>query len=135
MPSDRLDGQVVLVTGGGRGIGASIARELAGAGARVAVSARTRDEVECVADEVGGIAIVADVTRADDVGRMLEEVESQLGPIDLLVANAGIGGPDGATWKLTQTSGGRCRRSTSSACTSPAARRFPGCSSAGADAS
>ena len=100
MPSDRLDGQVVLVTGGGRGIGAGIARELAGAGARVAVSARTREEVESVAEEVGGIAIVADVTKGDDVGRMLEEVESQLGPIDLLVANAGIGGQDGATWEV-----------------------------------
>ena len=41
-----LDGQVALVTGGGRGIGANIARELAAAGARVAVSARTKDEVE-----------------------------------------------------------------------------------------
>jgi NAD(P)-dependent dehydrogenase (short-subunit alcohol dehydrogenase family) len=100
MPSDRLDGQVVLVTGGGRGIGASIARELAGAGAKVAVSARTKGEVESVAEEVGGVAIVADVTKADDVERMVREVESQLGPIDLLAANAGIGGPDGATWEV-----------------------------------
>ena len=100
MPSDRLDGQIVLVTGGGRGIGASIARELAGAGAKVAVSARTKGEVESVADEVGGIAIVADVTKADDVERMVREVESQLGPLDLLAANAGVGGPDGATWEV-----------------------------------
>lgn len=100
MPSDRLDNQVVLVTGGGRGIGASIARQLAGAGGKVAVSARTKGEVDSVAEEVGGVAIVADVTKADDVERMLRDVESELGPIDLLVANAGIGGPDGATWEV-----------------------------------
>jgi NAD(P)-dependent dehydrogenase (short-subunit alcohol dehydrogenase family) len=100
MPSDRLDGQVVLVTGGGRGIGEGIARELAGAGATVAVSARTRDQVEAVAEEIGGLAVVADVSVREDVERMVGEVESKLGPIDLLVANAGIGGPDGATWEV-----------------------------------
>ncbi|HEY7148704.1 MAG TPA: SDR family oxidoreductase [Gaiellaceae bacterium] len=100
MPSDRLDGQVVLVTGGGRGIGANIARELAGAGAKVAVSARSEGEVKAVAEEVEGLAVMADVSKREDVERMVAEVESELGPIDLLVANAGIGGPDGATWEL-----------------------------------
>ena len=100
MPSDPLDGQVVLVTGGGRGIGASIARELAGAGARVAVSARSKDEVEAVASEVDGLAVVADVSKREDVEQMVAEVESSLGPLDLLVANAGVGGPDGSTWEL-----------------------------------
>ena len=100
MPSDPLDGQVVLVTGGGRGIGASIARELAEAGARVAVSARTKAEVDAVAADIGGLALVADVAKREDVERMVNEVESELGPIDLLVANAGIGGPDGATWEV-----------------------------------
>jgi 3-oxoacyl-[acyl-carrier protein] reductase len=100
MPSDRLDGQVVLVTGGGRGIGASIARELAGAGAQVAVSARTKEEVEAVAAEIGGLAVVADVSKREDVERMAAEVQATLGPLDLLVANAGIGGPHGATWEV-----------------------------------
>jgi 3-oxoacyl-[acyl-carrier protein] reductase len=100
MPSNPLDGQVVLVTGGGRGIGANIARELAGAGARVAVSARTKDEVEAVAEEIGGVAVVADVSKREDVERMVSDVESELGPIDLLVANAGIGNQDGATWEI-----------------------------------
>jgi 3-oxoacyl-[acyl-carrier protein] reductase len=100
MPSDRLDGQVAFVTGGGRGIGANIARELAGAGARVAVGARTKDEVEAVASEIGGVAVVADVSKRADVERMVSEVESALGPIDLLVANAGIGNQDGATWEI-----------------------------------
>ena len=95
-----LDGQVALVTGGGRGIGAGIARELASAGARVAVSARTRDEVEAVAEEIGGVAVVADVSKAADVERMVRRVESSLGPIDLLCANAGIGNERGLTWEV-----------------------------------
>src|SRR5262249_19819831 len=57
-----LDGQVALVTGGGRGIGANIARELADAGARVAVAARTREQVEAVADDIGGLALELDVS-------------------------------------------------------------------------
>ena len=77
MPSeDRLDGQVVLVTGGGRGIGANIARELAAAGAKVAVSARTKDQVEAVAQEIGGLAVVADVSKREDVEVMVAQVES-----------------------------------------------------------
>jgi NAD(P)-dependent dehydrogenase (short-subunit alcohol dehydrogenase family) len=101
MPSeDRLDGQVTLVTGGGRGIGANIARELAAGGAKIAVSARTKDEVEAVAEEIGGLAVVADISKRDDVERMVREVESQLGPVELLVANAGIGSVDGATWEV-----------------------------------
>jgi 3-oxoacyl-[acyl-carrier protein] reductase len=94
-----LDGQVALVTGGGRGIGANIGRELAAAGARVAVSARTRDEVEAVAREIGGPAIVADVSKRESVEAMVREVESKLGPIDLLCANAGIGGREERAWE------------------------------------
>src|SRR5439155_11456961 len=88
---DALHGQVALVTGGGRGIGASIARELASAGARVAVAARTRGQVEEVAGEIGGVALEVDVTDRGAVERMVAETESRLGPIDLLAANAGIG--------------------------------------------
>jgi NAD(P)-dependent dehydrogenase (short-subunit alcohol dehydrogenase family) len=99
VPSDRLEG-VALVTGGGRGIGASIARELAGAGMRVAVTGRTRDQVDAVAAEVGGIALAGDVSQSEDVERWLDAAERKLGPIDLLVANAGIGGPQGDTWEL-----------------------------------
>ena len=92
--AERVDG-VALVTGGGRGIGANIARELTEAGMRVAVSARTRSQVDAVAREIGGVAIEADVSRGDDVERMVEEAERELGPVDLLVANAGISGAAG----------------------------------------
>ena len=95
-----LDGQIALVTGGGRGIGADIARELTAAGMRVAVSARTPHEVDAVAQEIGGLAVVADVSKREDVERMVATVESELGPIDLLAANAGIGSRDGAPWEV-----------------------------------
>jgi NAD(P)-dependent dehydrogenase (short-subunit alcohol dehydrogenase family) len=98
--ADDLSGQVALVTGGGRGIGASIARELAQAGARVAVAARTKSQVEDVAREIDGLALEVDVTDQSAVERMVDRTESELGPIDLLVANAGTGGPDGATWEV-----------------------------------
>ena len=75
-----------LVTGGGRGIGAGIARELAAAGWHVTVTGRTEEQVEAVAAEIGGTAVVGDVSKREDVERMLAEA----GPIDLLVANAGI---------------------------------------------
>ena len=85
-----MEGHVALVTGGGRGIGRGIARELADAGMRVAVSARTREQIEETAREVNGLAIVADASKREDVEQMVGEVERELGPIDLLVANAGI---------------------------------------------
>jgi 3-oxoacyl-[acyl-carrier protein] reductase len=92
---------VALITGGGRGIGANIARELAATGMHVAVSARTRPQVETVAREVGGIGVQADVSKRDDVARLVETVERELGAVDLLVANAGISisEPDGG-WEV-----------------------------------
>ena len=96
MSSD-LAGQVALITGGGRGIGRYVALELAEAGMKVAVSARTRSQVEETAADTGGLAIEADVSKPEDIERMVIETEAQLGPIDLLVANAGImtSEPDG----------------------------------------
>lgn len=99
MPSDALEG-VALVTGGGRGIGASIARELAAAGMRVAVTGRTREQVEAVAREIGGLALVGDVSREEDVAEWVTRTGERLGPIDLLAANAGIGTQEGATWEV-----------------------------------
>ncbi|MBD0337877.1 MAG: SDR family oxidoreductase [Thermoleophilia bacterium] len=83
-----------FVTGGGRGIGANIARELAAHGWEVVVAARTREQVEALAEEIGGRAIELDVTDAAAVERAIAEA----GPIDLLVANAGVG-RYGTTWE------------------------------------
>ena len=81
-----------LVTGGGRGVGESIARRLAADGMHVTVTGRTRDEVEKVAAEVGGSALLGDVSRREDVDRWAEVLEK----VDLLVCNAGISGPEEA---------------------------------------
>jgi NAD(P)-dependent dehydrogenase (short-subunit alcohol dehydrogenase family) len=90
-----LAGQRGFVTGGGRGIGENITRELAAAGMEVAVSGRTAEQVEAVAAAVGGRALVGDVARREDVERWFAE----LGPVDLLVANAGTGNR-GVSWEL-----------------------------------
>jgi len=79
-----------LVTGGGRGIGANIARALAGDGWDVWVAARSRDQVEAVAAEVGGHAVELDVASDESVQRAFDEV----GALDLLVANAGVASTD-----------------------------------------
>jgi 3-oxoacyl-[acyl-carrier protein] reductase len=100
MTGEELTGQIALVTGGGRGIGANIARELTEAGARVAVAARTREQVDEVAKEIGGLALELDVTDRAAVEKAAAATEQELGPLTLLVANAGIGGPDGATWEI-----------------------------------
>jgi 3-oxoacyl-[acyl-carrier protein] reductase len=94
-----LEGQVALVTGGGRGIGRLIARELADAGMRVAVAARSSGEVEETAQEIGGLAITADVSNAQEVEAMVAKVERELGPIDLLVNNAGVSGARASAWE------------------------------------
>jgi NAD(P)-dependent dehydrogenase (short-subunit alcohol dehydrogenase family) len=88
-----LEGQVAIVTGGGRGIGARTAAELAGAGMRVAVAARSRAEIEQVAGEIGGIAVQVDVSDAAAVADMVSRVEREPGPVDVLVNDAGITGP------------------------------------------
>jgi NAD(P)-dependent dehydrogenase (short-subunit alcohol dehydrogenase family) len=85
-----------LVTGGGRGIGANVARELAADGWDVVVTARTAGEVDAVAAEIGGRAVVCDVSRQGDVERMVAEA----GELDLLVANAGIAIWEQTPWEL-----------------------------------
>jgi NAD(P)-dependent dehydrogenase (short-subunit alcohol dehydrogenase family) len=75
-----------LVTGGGRGIGAGIARALAGDGWDVVVAARSGGQVQAVADEIGGEWVEVDVSDRDSVERMV----AQAGEVDLLVANAGV---------------------------------------------
>ena len=99
MPSESLSG-VALVTGGGRGIGADVARELAACGMRVAVTARSADEVEAVAAEVGGLALVGDASLREAVDGWVARVDAELGPVDLLVANAGVGLWEERAWEV-----------------------------------
>ena len=82
----------VLVTGGSRGIGAALAREFAGAGARVSLTARTTEAIEALAAELGGKAFTADLLDPASVDSLVERVEAEAGPIDVLVNNAGYEG-------------------------------------------
>jgi 3-oxoacyl-[acyl-carrier protein] reductase len=95
-----LQGRVALVTGGGRGIGRNIALELASAGMKVAVSARSKEEIEETAAEIDGLAIQCDVSSRDEVERTVAETEAKLGPLDLLVANAGMAIDEDPAWEV-----------------------------------
>ena len=85
-----LNGARVLVTGGSKGIGASLARAYAAAGANVVVAARPSDELDAVATEVDGHAVAVDLTDAAAVEDLIPGVEADLGPVDVLVNNAGM---------------------------------------------
>jgi NAD(P)-dependent dehydrogenase (short-subunit alcohol dehydrogenase family) len=85
-----LAGKHALITGGGSGIGAAIALKLAGAGAAVSLVGRRRGPLEETASRLPRAkAIVADVTREEDIGEMVAQARVALGPIDILIANAG----------------------------------------------
>jgi 3-oxoacyl-[acyl-carrier protein] reductase len=91
-----LDGKVALVTGGSRGIGRAIALKLASLGAEVAICGRNAaklKETETGLREHGvkATSLVADVTKTGEISKMVEEVKSALGPITVLVNNAGMG--------------------------------------------
>lgn len=90
---------VALVTGASRGIGRAIAERLASAGMKVAVAARSQNEIEDVAQAIGGKPLVLDVTDREGVARAVDIVERELGAIDLLVNNAGIMESRGPAWE------------------------------------
>ncbi len=81
-----LEGKLALVTGGGRGIGASIARALAGAGARVIVCGRSKPELDAIAKEIGGVAMQVDLLDR----KATDAAMASAGHVDVLVNNAGI---------------------------------------------
>lgn len=91
------------MTGGGRGFGKAIALGLAAAGAAVTVTARSKDQIDAVVKEIeaaGGraLAVAGDVTKRDDVRRVVEAAEKKFGPTTVLVNNAGVTGPFGPVW-------------------------------------
>ena len=100
-----LDGQVALVTGAGRGFGRAIAESFAAEGTAVALLARSLTQLDEVARAIragGGhaIGVRCDVTDAASVAHAVAKTEELLGPVDLLVNNAGIPGPFGPIWQV-----------------------------------
>jgi len=93
--------RVALVTGASRGIGRVVAERLASTGYRVAVAARSAEQIGDVAAETGALPIALDVTDGAAVEAAIATVESELGPLGLLVNNAGVSGPGGSTWDQT----------------------------------
>ena len=100
MSLDTLTGRVALVTGGNRGIGRAIALALAEVGADVAIAYRVHDdearEVSAAIESHGrrAVAVQADVAVADDVARLVTQVETTLGAVSILVNNAGVSRPE-----------------------------------------
>ena len=96
MDNQDLKGRIALVTGGGRGIGRACCEAIAAAGADVVVNYRSNQQAAeetaklVVSTGRRAMTVRADVSSAEDVARMVADVEEELGPIDLLVNNAGI---------------------------------------------
>src|SRR6185295_17878606 len=95
--SKTLDGQVAFITGASGGLGLRFARIFAAAGASVALAARRTDRIEAEAEAIRSsgakaIALTLDVSKAEDIGPALDAAEAALGPISIMVNNAGIGG-------------------------------------------
>ena len=91
----RLAGKIAVVTGGGSGIGAAVARAFAREGAEVAICGRRAQALDATRDEIdrlGGtaVAVLADLTRREDVARLVEAIRERFGRLDVLVNNAGI---------------------------------------------
>jgi len=97
-----LDGRIAVVTGAGRGFGRAIAERLAEEGANVALLARSKGQIEEAAAAIGptALAVACDVTDPASVEQAITQVEAGLGPVDILVSNAGVPGPFGPLWEV-----------------------------------
>ena len=103
-PND-LSGDVALVTGAGRGIGKAIALALAAAGARVVLTARSKTELDQTLSEIEsaggqGLAVPADVSDSAAVASLIDQAQVGVGPISVLINNAGVLGPIGLFWEV-----------------------------------
>jgi len=98
-----LEGRTALVTGAARGIGLAVTERLLGEGARVALVDRDKTAVEAAARRLGtnALAVVADVTRADEVERAVGAPQQRWGRLDIVVNNAGITGRSYPIWELS----------------------------------
>jgi NAD(P)-dependent dehydrogenase (short-subunit alcohol dehydrogenase family) len=90
MQQGRLGGKVAIVTGAAQGMGKAIAEVLAREGAQVVVSDIDAEKATSVAESIGAVCIVADVTKEQDVKNMVESTVQKYGTVDILVNNAGI---------------------------------------------
>jgi 3-oxoacyl-[acyl-carrier protein] reductase len=97
-----LANRIAVVTGGGQGIGEGIAGRLRAAGARVAVLDLNEAAARSVANSWGGIGIECDVSSAPSVNAAIDRVREKLGPIDIVVNNAGITGRTAPLWELAE---------------------------------
>jgi 3-oxoacyl-[acyl-carrier protein] reductase len=104
-----LDGKVALVTGASRGIGFGIARTLVAEGARVAMSSGTPERIEAAAKEIGARAYVHDTMDLAAAPRLVERVQQEVGPVDVLVTNTG-GPPGGDPLEFTEDQWGDAHR-------------------------
>jgi NAD(P)-dependent dehydrogenase (short-subunit alcohol dehydrogenase family) len=108
-----LERQVAIVSGGGRGIGFAIAKALADAGAAVSIVARSKSDLDAAAATIRGaggraLALTADVTDTTRLREVVDRTERELGPVTLLVNNAGTPGPVGPDWEVDAADWWRC---------------------------
>jgi NAD(P)-dependent dehydrogenase (short-subunit alcohol dehydrogenase family) len=101
--ADGLKGQVAIVTGGGRGFGRAIAKRYAAEGAKVVVTARSKNQLDETVEQIRGlggeaIAAASDVANREQVSRVVSNAEERFGQVTLLVNDAGNSGPFGPIW-------------------------------------
>jgi len=87
----KISDSKVLITGGSRGLGRAMAEMLIGKGARVAITSRSAEEVQKVADDIGALGIAADVRDDGDIDKTFQVIQKEFGGLDVLINNAGFG--------------------------------------------